>query len=105
MRGLVQNGTLRVAGALVADLSRDLFMNVEGDLVVDAGAKLDLGLSAEDLLPIGTQIPLTSVTGAVSAPGRVKVLNGGNVGAAKLKVVDGMLYAVAADSGTMVIVR
>ena len=105
LRGLVQNGTLRVAGALVADLSRDLFMNVEGDLVVDAGAKLDLGLSAEDLLPIGTQIPLASVTGAVSAPGRVKVLNGGNVGSAKLKVVDGMLYAVAADSGTMVIVR
>ena len=35
----------------------------------------------------------------------MKVVNGGNVGAAKLKVVDGMLYAVAADSGTMVIVR
>ena len=61
MHGLVQNGTLRVAGALVADLARDLFLNVEGNLVVDAGAKL--------------------------------------------KVVDGMLYAVAADSGTMVIVR
>ena len=105
LRGLVQNGTLRVAGALVADLSRDQFMNVEGDLVVDAGAKLDLGLSDGDLLPIGTQIPLASVTGAVSAPGRVKVLNGGNVGSAKLKVVDGMLYAVAADAGTMVIVR
>ena len=105
MRGLVQNGTLRVAGALVADLTRDLFMNVEGDLVVDAGAKLDLGLSAEDLLPVGTQIPLASVTGTLAAPGRVKVLNGGNVGAAKLKVVDGMLYAVAADSGTMVFVR
>ena len=105
MRGLVQNGTLRVAGALVADLARDLFLNVEGNLVVDAGAKLDLGLTAEDLLPVGTQIPLASVTGTLAAPGRVKVLNGGNVGAAKLKVVDGMLYAVAADSGTMVIVR
>ena len=105
MRGLVQNGTLRVAGALVADLARDLFLNVEGNLEVVAGAKLDLGLSAEDLLPVGAQIPLASVTGTLAAPGRVKVLNGGNVGAAKLKVVDGMLYAVAADSGTALIVR
>ena len=101
LRGLVQNGTLRVAGA-----SRDLFMNVDGDLEVAAGAKLDLGLSAGDSLPYGTSIPLAAVSGTMSVPGSLKVLNGGDdVKSVKLKVVDGMLYAVASDSGTMVLFR
>ena len=106
LRGLVQNGTLRVAGGLVADLSRDLFLNVDGDLEVVTGAKLDLGTPASENLPFGLQIPLAAVSGTVTAPARVQVVNGGkDIKAAKLVVEDGMLYAVTTSSGTTLIVR
>ena len=106
MRGVVQNGTLRVAGALVADLSRDLFMNVDGDLEVVAGAKLDLGVPADGDVPFGLSIPLAAVSGTITAPDRIAVVNGGSkVQAAKLVVDGGMLYAVTTSSGTMVLVR
>ena len=69
-------------------------------------ATADEALSGRVVVTPSGVLDCAGGTRTVSVPGSLKVLNGGgNIKSVKLKVVDGMLYAVAADSGTMVLFR
>ena len=104
-RGVAENGVLSVGGALLKDIDDGLALNVSGDLVVDAKAVVDFGLAVDDDLDFGRRIPLAAVSGAITAPARLKTRNAGRVPAVKLETKDGVLWAVTASGGTLIVVR
>ena len=96
--GCVANGNLTVTGALV--MAGDSFLSVDGDLIIEAGTKMDFGL-ADGEMPAQDWRPLAVASGNLSAPDSLRVRHaGGTVNRCKLMQDGGILYARPTIVGT-----
>jgi autotransporter-associated beta strand protein len=99
--GLVRNGSLTVGGALVA-MANDI-LSVYGDLELASTAAVDFAaVSATD---VAAGVPLAAVSGTATLPERVKAVNAGDVKAVTFARDGSVVYAVAAPTSTVLVIR
>jgi len=100
--GVVQNGTLVLAGPIPAGHGVPF---LDCDLATVRGAAIDFGRSEANPVPYGTKVRVAQLTGTAAGSLHFKAINTGCDCALDVTVEDGFVYVTTKGNGVKIVIR